>query len=60
MTRRPEVLMPVTAVVVTAAAFALIPTYTDATVAWLHRPQDYVSAVLGPAETAPVGGEAAP
>ena len=31
--RRPEVLLPVTAVAVTAAAFALIPTYSDATIA---------------------------
>lgn len=49
----------VVSVVMTTNGAAVLH-YTDATVAWLHRPQDYVSAVLGPAETAPVGGEAAP
>jgi len=34
--------------------------YTDATVAWLHRPQDYVGAVLGAPEPVIVQSEGAP
>lgn len=39
---------------------AAVLRYTDETVAWLHRPQDYVGAVLGPREAPPVEIEATP
>jgi multicomponent K+:H+ antiporter subunit D len=39
---------------------AAVLQYTDATVAWLHRPQDYVEAVLGASHDLAAPGETAP
>ncbi|HYD73057.1 MAG TPA: cation:proton antiporter, partial [Candidatus Binatia bacterium] len=46
-------------VVITASASTVLQ-YTDATVAWLHRPHDYVGAVLGPNDVIPARVEETP
>jgi multicomponent K+:H+ antiporter subunit D len=46
-------------VVMTTSGAAVLQ-YTDATVAWLHRPQDYVEAVLGAPPDIAAPGETVP